>query len=182
MPRTLIGYQVADISVAARSLREQLQKFDRLPSHVELLNMMARAAGYKNFQHLRAQSEAGASAPAPAVVAKVDVDAIEKAARYFDPDGRLKQWPSKDSQARLCLWVLWSRVPADARMTERQISELLKAQNTFGDHALLRRALASYGFVKRTPSGSSYRRIEQAPPPELGPLLRLIASRKQVGA
>jgi hypothetical protein len=174
MPRTLLSYQVADVSAAARSLREQLQKLERLPSHVELLNMLARAAGFRNFQHFRADSmDARASRP-PSVAKDVRLaisPAVEKAARYFDSQGRLTQWPSKESQAKLCLWVIWSQVPSGQRFTEREISDLLKDLNAFDDHALLRRALVDYELVVRTPTGSAYRRIKQPPPPELAPLL-----------
>jgi hypothetical protein len=172
MPRTLLSYQVADVSAAARSLREQLEKLERLPSHVELLNMLARAAGYRNFQHFRAGSTGAARPPSVAKAVPAAVSpAVEKAARYFDSRGRLTQWPSKESQAKLCLWVIWSQVPRGQRFTEREISDLLKDLNTFNDHALLRRALVDYELVVRTPTGSAYRRIEQTPPPELAPLL-----------
>lgn len=59
-------------------------------------------------------------------------------------------------------------------MTERTISDLLKEMNTFGDHALLRRALVDYGLAVRTPTGNAYRCIEQRPPAELEPLLARI--------
>jgi hypothetical protein len=176
MPKTLLSYQVADVSAAARSLREQLQALARLPSHVELLNMLARAAGFRNFQHFRAEVSSDASRP-PSVAKDVPAQtsaAVEKASRYFDAKGRLTQWPSKDSQARLCVWVIWSRLPRGVRLTEREISDLLKELNTFNDHALLRRALVDYDLVVRTPTGSAYRRIEQEPPVELEPLLERI--------
>lgn len=173
MPRTQLSYQVADVSAAARLLREQLKRLERLPSHVELLNMLARAAGYRNFQHFRAEvgGSAAAGPPSAAAAPAFDRAAVEKAARTFDAEGRLVRWPSKESQAILCLWVIWSRVPAAVRFTEREISDLLKEMNALEDHALLRRALVDYGLVTRTPTGSAYRRIEQAPPAELAPLL-----------
>lgn len=175
MPRTYVSYEVADVSSAARSLRQQLLQLDRLPSHVELLNMLARAAGFRNFQHLRTEMfNEHACATLAASQPKVDLSSVEKAARYFDGSGRLTQWPAKDSIARLCLWVIWARLPMGVAMADRIISDLLKEMNAFEDHALLRRALVDYQLVARTPDCKNYRRIEQTPPAELGPLLRKI--------
>ncbi|MFM7403533.1 MAG: DUF2087 domain-containing protein [Erythrobacter sp.] len=175
MPRTYISYEVADVSAAARSLRQQLRSLDRLPSHVELLNMLARAASFRNFQQLRAQTlDRRASRSVAANPPPPDLSLVAKAARYFDPNGRLTQWPAKDSIARLCLWVIWARLPIGIVMSDRTISDLLKEMNTFGDHALLRRALVDYQMVERTPACQSYRRIERTPPALLAPLLQTI--------
>src|SRR5688572_538593 len=164
MPRSQLAYEVADVSAAARSLRDQLGKLERLPSHVELLNMLARAAGFRNFQHFRAHAQTRQQIVAPPDQPPVDQDRVEKVARHFGRDGRLLRWPARESQAVLCLWVLWSRIPAGATFTEREISELLDNWHEFGDHALLRRALVDYGLMRRTVDGRQYRRIEQPPP------------------
>tara|TARA_R100000365_G_C2705444_1_gene42553 strand:+ start:59 stop:271 length:213 start_codon:yes stop_codon:yes gene_type:complete len=58
---------------------------------------------------------------------------------------------------------------------DRENTELLNGLASFGDHALLRRALVDMGYVARTRDGRSYRRIEQKPPAELSALLRRIA-------
>ncbi len=58
MPRLQLAYEVADISALARSLRDGLGKLERMPGHVELLNLLARAAGFRNFQHYRADAAA----------------------------------------------------------------------------------------------------------------------------
>ena len=76
----------------------------------------------------------------------------------------------------LCLWVLWSRIPAGASFTEQEISGVLNHWHVFGDHALLRRALVDYGLMTRTVDGRQYRRIEQQPPAELKPLLERLAA------
>ena len=57
MPRTLLPFAVADISALARSLRDQLSARTGPPGHVEMLNMLARAAGYRNFQQFRTQTD-----------------------------------------------------------------------------------------------------------------------------
>lgn len=60
MPKLHVPFATADMSALARSLREQLGKLDHAPSHVEMLNMLARASGHANFQHLRADAQAQA--------------------------------------------------------------------------------------------------------------------------
>ncbi len=107
----------------------------------------------------------GKRKPAP------DHSLVEKVARHFDGEGRLLRWPSKAPHLKLCLWVLWSRIPSDRVLTEREINELLNLWHVFGDHAVLRRALFEAGLVDRTQDGRRYRRIEQKPPVELSALL-----------
>lgn len=62
MSRTPLPFHADDISALARSLGGQLSRTETPPSHLELLNMLARAVGRRNFQHFRAQALAGADA------------------------------------------------------------------------------------------------------------------------
>lgn len=170
MSRSVYPLAVADLSAFAKSVRAQLAGLDHAPSHVEMLNLLCRAAGYRNYQAFRAHAAPAATTPAP--VREADHGLVAKVARHFDRDGRLLQWPAREKQAMLCLWVLWSRIPAGAVLTEREISSLLDGWHDFGDHALLRRALYDFGLVDRTRDGREYRRIEQQPPAELRVLLQ----------
>ncbi len=180
MPRTVLAYNVADVSKAARSIRQQLLKLERAPSHLELLNILARSAGFRNFQHFRSRrDEMPELEPLPIEVSPVDTAAVEQTARFFNAEGQLTMWPSKESRARLCMWVIWSQFPSGSDMAEKDVNEWLKKLNSFGDHALLRRALVDFGLCARTASGNCYRRIEQQPPAELRPLLRLIGRNNQ---
>ena len=178
MSRTTIPFATADISALARSLRSQLTGRDKPPGHVELLNMLARASGYRNFQHLRADAAAqdrlDQSAPAEA---PVDRGKVERVARLFDAAGRLTRWPGKDSQRQLCLWALWAGFPAGQVFTERQVNEMLNERHLVGDHALLRRDLYDRGLVDRNADGSAYRRIEQRPPAEALALIQHLGKR-----
>lgn len=175
MPRTILSYTVDDISSAARSMRQQLLKLKRTPSHLELLNILARSAGFRNFQHFRSNRDGPFPGPGLSVeTPTIDLAAVEQAARFFNDKGKLTSWPSKVSRARLCMWAIWARLPSQQDMTEKDINMRLKALNTFGDHALLRRALVDYGLFSRTASGGCYRRIEQQPPAELSPLLKVL--------
>lgn len=64
MSRTPLPLAVADVSALARSLRSQLAGCDGLPSHLEMLNILVRASGFRNFQHFRV--EAAQAGPIPA--------------------------------------------------------------------------------------------------------------------
>ena len=170
--------EIADLSAFAKSLRKQIDTLADKPSHAEMLNLLARAAGYRNYQHFRSV----------ALSAKVlndwnlkldpeplpDEDRVLKVSRHFDDHGRLIRWPGRRGLQELCLWFLWSKIPAGTELTEREISDVLSGLHLFGDAALLRRELFDFGLVHRTRDGRQYRRIEKKPPAELGLLLRRI--------
>jgi hypothetical protein len=126
MSRTAIPLRVDDLSPFAKTLRQSLSQHEGTPTHVELLNLIAKAAGFANYQHLR---------------------------------------------------VFWSRIPRGEVFTEREISDLIRDWHAFGDHALIRRAMVDAKMLERTVDGREYRRIEQAPPAELEPLLVHLAER-----
>lgn len=172
MSRMPIPLMADDIATVARSLQVQLKAHDQPPGHVELLNMLARAVGRRNYQHLRAQTAAETRlAAGPPTPAPIDHLKIERVARHFDRQGRLIRWPAKTSQQQRCLWVFWAALPAATILTETEINTLLKARHLFGDHAILRRELCSAGLMARTRDGREYRRIERAPPPEAAALI-----------
>lgn len=180
MSRTLLPFSTPDVSTLARLLERELDGCDHKPGHVELLNMLSRSAGFRNFQHFRAQSAARERLrnPAPEPVAEaVDHRRVERAARHFDSDGRLARWPKKVNLRLLCLWCLWARFPAGAVLAERAVNDLLREHHAFGDHALLRRELCDTRMLTRTPDGSEYRRIEQRPPADAVALIRHLAAR-----
>lgn len=183
MPRFHLAYEAPDISALARTLHQGLAALDRPPGHVELLNLLARGAGYRNFQHLRADAQArgrlSAAPPEPPPVA--DHTRCEKALRLFDPQGRLVRWPKKRNQQILCLWLLWSRMPSGETFPERRMNELLNAEHLFGDYALLRREMVEFGLFRRTPDGREYARIEREPPPEMAKLAALLRQRRAAG-
>ncbi|MDR3639845.1 MAG: DUF2087 domain-containing protein [Humidesulfovibrio sp.] len=180
--KTPLPLHAEDISVFARALsRElsgQLPDHVRTPGHLQLLNMLARSSGFRNFQHLRAQREALArlaeSKPAPP---PVDANRLRRLLRLFDGEGRLARWPSRRGLESVCLWVVWSRVPARRVFTEQELTVVLNATHTFGDHPLLRRGLCDCGLMTRTPDGSEYRRVEAQPSAEALALLELLRQR-----
>jgi hypothetical protein len=167
-----IAFASADISALARSLREQLTTLGETPSHVQMLNMLARAGGYRNFQHMKAEAEATPVPSAP----PVDDARVARVAGHFGEAGELLRWPSRTNHQELCVWVLWARYPAREVMDERGISAWLNLHHEFGDAALLRRTMVTMGLVTRTQDGREYRRVERKPPPELSPLLARIGA------
>lgn len=172
MSRTPYAFAVDDISSLARGLCRDIEGLGRTPGHVEMLNLLARAGGFRNFQHLRAQHESReALAVAPPPPAVVDSKLVKRLAGYFDDEGFFSRWPGKHSHRAACMWVVWSWLPAGGVLSEREISQLLETRHSFGDAALLRRWLVDYGMVQRTPDGREYRRVEKRPPPEALALL-----------
>lgn len=130
------------------------------------MNMMARAAGYANFRHLKAKAPVqatltGASVdPLPALA---DRRMIALASRCFDATGRMVRWPTKTTVQGLCLWVFWARMPARQDLSEREVNEAPEDWHGFADRAFLRRSLIDHGLFSRTEDGCMYRRIEGAP-------------------
>jgi hypothetical protein len=170
MSKQLIPFSVPDLSAFAKSLRAQLNALDHRPTHVEMLNLLAKASGHANFQALRADF-------VPSAIPAYDQTRVDKVIRHFDAEGRMLRWPSKTNHQELCFWVIWSRIPANERLTEGQLNEHIIAAHLFGDHAILRRSLVDAGMLARTPDGRIYRRVEQTPPADAVALLEAIAAR-----
>lgn len=164
--RDVIRLTIEDLSQFTKHLRRNLE---HPPSHVEMLTLVSRAAGYRNFQHLRAQNT-----PAP----KANPKQVQRAARYFDASGRWERWPLKCGVRELCLWIIWSEIPARTRFSEREISSRIDAMTGFRDAAQIRRSLVEMGLMARRPDGSNYHRLEQPMPPEARALLSEMQARR----
>lgn len=156
MPRDAIPLLVEDVSLFARSLRSQLSDDT---SHQTMLNSVARAAGYRNFQHLKAVQGGsfGHAEPPP------DLALVRKARARFDAEGRFTGWPVKRSLRTLCLWPIWARLDPKGVRTERAISDEIHALCTFRDAAGIRREMVGEGMLTRTLDGSEYRRVNRRP-------------------
>ena len=178
MPKIPLPFAARDISALARSLGRELDGCATRPTHVHMLNMLARGAGYRNYQHFHAQLMARSRLEAPAdAEPPVDHRQVERVAGHFDPSGVMIRWPSRTSHQALCLWALWARLPAGDVMTEAQINARLRASHAFGDPAILRRAMFGDRLVERTRDCREYRRIERMPPPEAIALIRHLGRR-----
>jgi len=175
MSRTAIPFQTEDVSSLAKALRAQLLGREGVPGHVELLNMLARASGRRNFQQLRAEPSAPSPAQATPAAEPADQRALERLLRCFGPNGRLLRWPARRGDQVLALWVLWSKIPARQEFSEQEISSLLRDLHDFGDHAILRREMAESRLLFRSPDCRVYRRIERAPPATAAALISQVA-------
>ena len=165
----------------ARQLARALADSATPPSHLQFLNQIARAAGYRNLQALQAGAPQAVPAMAadasPSDAAPVDAapsplsDTARRALLQFDTAGRLQRWPAKYSVQRLILWPLWARFEPRRRYTEAEVNTVLKAANTFGDHVTLRRELVNHQLLARKPDCSQYWKLPARPDPEVRALL-----------
>ncbi|SDZ30535.1 hypothetical protein SAMN05444004_11019 [Jannaschia faecimaris] len=167
MPRDAIPILVEDVSLFARSLRSQLSGET---THQTMLNTVARAAGYRNFQHLKAAhgwAEKEAEVPP-------NLALVRRARARFNPEGLFIGWPAKRSLRTLCLWPIWARLDPKAVLTEREISSVIHGLCTFRDAAGIRREMVGEGMLTRTLDGSEYRRVNRKPDPTQRALIRLV--------
>ncbi|MCW1934861.1 DUF2087 domain-containing protein [Pararhodobacter zhoushanensis] len=176
MSRDLIPLTTPDVSAFARQLSRQLDASGPAPSHLAMLNMLARSAGFRNHQHLRAAHAAEARLSAPAEPS-ADFRQVERALACFDGAGQLIRWPAWRQLQILCLWALWSRLPRDLPLDEAAINRLLDGWHSFGDRALLRRDMIGLGLMQRAAGGRDYRRVEQRPSVEARALIRQVTAR-----
>ncbi len=176
MTRTALSLHIPDLSAMARHLEKQIAGADSPPGHLALMNMLARAAGFRNFQHFRASALAAAKLEAPPGP-EADHKRVEQVLRHFDAGGRLASWPAKTWMQHLALWGLWSHLPAGRKMTEREISAWLNDRHLFDDAAILRRTLAELRLVTRTDDGREYLRTERQPGPDERALIRQLHRR-----
>lgn len=188
MTREAVPLLVPDAAMFARALGRALfaRHADRPapPGHVELLNLVARAAGYRSYQGLRAAARmpnaAAALDAAPAAPALTP--AARKALTQFDALGRLVRWPHKFSVQRLAMWVLWTQFDGKRMYTEREVNEIIKRWHTWGDHATLRRELINHRLLTRKSDCSEYRKLPARPDDEVRWLLRAWRERLRQGA
>lgn len=167
MSKDVIRLTIPDLSDFAKHLRAALPDG---PGHVEMLNLVAKAAGFRNFQHLRSQNP-----PQPVI----DQKRIDRALRTFAEDGRWREWPGKRGVRELCLWVIWARLPARTIWREREISAILDEHCCFHDAAQIRRSLIKMRLLTRNPDGTGYMRIEAPMDPEGAALLAQLNARKK---
>ena len=212
MTRTPLPYSAPDLSALARLLERAILDHHvthgKLPSHVEMMNLLARGAGKRNLQALQADAARDAHRPAPppstaspaAEDAWFDAPAIEeapppapvpaelsaharKAVQQFDTAGRLVRWPPKLSVQRLVMWVLWTRFDARKVYTEAEVNQVLKAWHLYGDHATLRRELINHKLMARKSDCSEYRKLALRPDAEAQAVLQALRAnaRQRIG-
>jgi hypothetical protein len=171
MAREATPLVVPDLSTFARTLSRALRTRQARSTeplgHLHLQNLIARAAGYRNLQALKA---AAARLPGPAIDARLS-DHARRALLQFDRDGRLLRWPTKFSVQRLAMWLLWTRFEGRRVYSEREVNDILKAANAFDDHVTLRRELVNHRLLTRKSDCSEYRKVSARPDEEAKALL-----------
>lgn len=189
MPRELTPLVAADLSIFAKTLRAQLatrlDSGEGLPGHVEMLNLLARAAGHRNVQALKAAAARPAAPPGAAAQPHrwhgpkdpTLSAAADRALRLFDTQGRLTRWPSRRAEQVLALWCLWLAFDSRRRYSEREVNEILNRRHAFGDHCLLRRELVELELLARTPGGEQYRKVAARPDADTTALLHALRGR-----
>lgn len=176
MTKSPLALHAADVTAFTRVLAQQLG--DDSPSHLKLMNMVARSAGFQNLQHMRAVQAAASRLTPKDPPHAADHRLIERCLHQFDDRGRLRQWPAKRAVQTLALWGLWAALPAKTAMTERQINAELNVLHCFGDPATLRRTMISCGLLKRSTDCSDYMRVEQKPPVEALAVMEQLGPRR----
>lgn len=179
MPRYAVPMGTPDISRFARTLARELQSElgTATPSHLRLMNMLARAAGFRNFQHLRASSNARGRLQ-DTLKGEGDYVQVKRALAHYDGAGRLSSWPGRNRIQKLVLWVFWADLPARKALPESGVNAHLEAGQTLDDPATIRRMLVGLGRVKRERDGSSYMRVEGPLPPEAVELIGYVRARR----
>lgn len=170
MSRDHITLQISDLSGFATKLRKQLPPSEDLPGHLAFLGMIARAAGFRNYQHL--QSEAEKAQPLSKDAAKT----LERALRVFDGGKKMTQWPAPTTVQGLCLWPIWFDLERGAQMSERDVNAAIQSRIAFEDYPLVRRSLIDHRFMTRTNDGKIYSRQSLTPPPEAVLLIKAISA------
>jgi hypothetical protein len=182
MTRLAIPLHIDDLSHFARRLQQQLIQLPSTPEspktgHLSLLNCLARAAGQPNFQALRAlalQTDLPRP-PASLVTAsptKPELTALaRKTLTQFDAQGRLVRLPNRLAVQKMAVWCLWTRFAYRRVYSERDVNDVLKAYNTFGDHVTLRRELVETGLLTRTDDCRVYQKCQRRMTPEISAML-----------
>jgi hypothetical protein len=175
MTRLSVPLATPDIAALAKTLKGFLHERHAAgkppPGHVELLNLLARSAGLRNFATLKAASLAASaqgSAAAAAVLAglaaakgaAIDLGTLSPTARkalmQFDEAHRLVRLPNKLSVQQMTMWALWTQFAARRSYTEKEVNAILNAHHVFGDPATLRRELVNMKLLGRLSDCSKY--------------------------
>lgn len=177
MTRMLLPLSIADVSSFAKNLKNYLNERhadgQSLPSHLELLNLLARAAGLRNYQTLRAAAAGNVPNPDTAPVKSASMSpTVRKTLIQFDAAGRLVRLPNKLSVQQMAMWWMWTHFAARRKYTEKEVNQVLNAHHTFGDQATLRRELVNMKLLGRKSDCSEYWKEPMRPSADVQEFLR----------
>ncbi|MEC4727644.1 DUF2087 domain-containing protein [Shewanella sp. D64] len=169
MSKNLTPFSCDDISALAKSLRKQLQQHESFPSHVEMLNILAKACGLQNFQQLRQQHAEQLLSAQP----ELTVPIPKRLKPFMRSDYIMHSWPAKYAIQQLSLWFFWCRFQYLQSYSEQQVNGILSDyldSLDFKDFALIRRELCNHKLLKRTDDGRTYWRASATPAEGFEPL------------
>jgi hypothetical protein len=187
----LLPLSIPDISSFAKKLKSDLDERAgqglASPTHVEVLNLLARAAGMRNFQHFKASVDASNTA-VPVALPPLEQATEEEAApnlgslsptvrktlMQFDTAGRLVRLPNKFSVQQMAMWWMWTQFAVRRKYTEKEVNQVLNAHHTFGDQATLRRELVNMKLLGRKSDCSEYWKEPVRPNEEVQDFLRAL--------
>lgn len=180
MTRLLVPFAAPDLSAFTKTLKSFLDERHGAgkppPSHVELLNLVSRAVGLRNYATLKAAwlarpATPAVAAPAAASAPGVDLGALSPTVRktliQFDESRRLVRLPNKLSVQQMAMWALWTQFAARRSYTEKEVNAVLNAHHVFGDPATLRRELVNMKLLGRLADCSKYWKEARRPDEEV---------------
>ncbi len=83
-------------------------------------------------------------------------------APFADADGRLTSWPVRRRLQEIAEQFVLSHFDRERDYAESDVNAIIGRLHTFGDAAMIRRALCDAGRLTRTPDGARYRAVEGA--------------------
>lgn len=160
MPKEYISINIPDISGFAKLLKKEIDTKNGNLSHVEILNIIARICGNKNFQQLRASTIPNSEVPNMVLEDEEKANAnLKKLKRYLNENFQVKTLPSKLSQQELIIYYIWAFIEKNKIFNEIELNKYLNKFHTFGDCALLRRYMFEYGLLSRSKDCSDYKKL-----------------------
>lgn len=145
MSKQTTSLYIADLSQAAKYLAQHWPQ--EKPSHLSILNLLAKAAGKQNYQQLKAQQ------PEPPVQFS---KATARQVRQYHGNGKPSRWPTKRSDQLAMMWMIYLQLPEFKNISESDVNEHIKASINFSDYVLVRRELICAKLLGRTNDGSQY--------------------------
>jgi hypothetical protein len=185
--RDLVPLYAADVSTFCKNLRRHLVDSGHdVPGHLALLNMLAKSAGHRNFQVMKALPSVLAvpeSKPKPAEALTLAIPrdlkcsaSMKKLLACFDSEGRLARFPHKYAAQQIAIWAIWCRLPLRRELTESEVNRYIDLAHTYGDPVTLRRELVNAKLLWRTVDGRVYKKLAAKPDDETKAFLELLFS------
>lgn len=177
MPKENISINIPDVSGFAKAIKKEIDQKSGNLSHVEILNIIARTSGHKNFQQLRQNS----ITPQENIDFNEDIEKaqknLNKLKRYLNENFQVKTLPSKLSQQELIIYYIWEFIDENKVFSEIELNKYLNRFHTFGDSALLRRYMFEYGLLSRSKDCLDYKKLKPEIPK---PIIKIIEFAKEI--